>query len=302
MEITWDQAQTFLAVAEHRSFSGAARALRLGQPTVSRRIATLEHAVGCPLFRRGKAGAELTADGARMVPAAEQMARWATELNRLAAGTEEAPAGIVRIAAPPGLAVEYLAPLATMAQARLPDIRLEVLSSLDFVDLSRGVADLALRTRPTVEPELVTLQSISWEIGVFAAPSYAARVPAKPKLADLDWVTWAYPVEHLSPRPFLEREIPDFAPSFASDDYLVLKAAVAAGMGAMILERVQPPAASAPSLVEIDVGLQLPTAEMHLVCARSMRYVPRVRAVADLILEQVRAVDLGERRVGDART
>lgn len=285
MDISWDQAQTFLTVAESRSFSAAARILGLGQPTISRRVAGLEDRLGCQLFRRGKAGAELTEDGVRLVPAAEQMARWAGEFNRLADGVEESPTGIVRIAAPPGLAVDYLAPLAARARDRLPEIRLEVLASVDHVDLSRGRADLAVRTRAATEPELVTLRTITSEIGVFAAPSYVERLGPNPTLQDLDWVTWAFPYEHVEPRPFLEQSIPDFAPIFASDNYLVLKSAVVAGLGAMILERTSHPAAARGGLVEIDLGLDLPSSELHLVCARSMQSVPRVRAVADLLLD-----------------
>ena len=76
MDISWEDAQSFLAVAEQRSFSAAARHLQLGQPTISRRIADLEQRLGSRLFRRGKQGAVLTDSGARLLPAAEQMARW----------------------------------------------------------------------------------------------------------------------------------------------------------------------------------------------------------------------------------
>ena len=95
MNISWEDAQTFLAVAEKRSFSAAARALEVRQPTISRRIANLEERLGTQLFRRGKQGAALTDNGARLLPAAEQMARWAGEFGRLAAGAQEVCLGCV---------------------------------------------------------------------------------------------------------------------------------------------------------------------------------------------------------------
>ena len=79
-----------------------------------------------------------------------------------------------------------------------------------------------------------------------------------------------------------------FAPVFASDDYLVQRSALAAGLGAMILEQPLPGEAFPPpgsELCAIDVGLRLPPAELHLVCAKSVRFVPRVRAVVALLLE-----------------
>lgn len=290
MDISWDDAQTFLAVAESSSFSGAARRLGVGQPTISRRVAELESRLGCPLFRRGKRGAELTEQGARLVPAAEQMARWAGEFDRLARGAEEAPEGRVRLAAPPALAVDFLAPMAALARERWPGIRLEILASIDHVDLARGVADLAVRTRAPHEPGLVSVAELAVPLGVFAAPGYAARAPSPARLDELDWITWAFPYEHVAPRPMLERAIADFVPVFASDDYLVQRAAARAGLGAMILERpIQPKTLPVPpqpaGLVEIDVGFELPTGALHLVCAQSMRFVPRVRAMIDVLCE-----------------
>jgi DNA-binding transcriptional LysR family regulator len=240
----------------------------------------------------------LTDAGARLLPAAEQMARWAGEFGRLAQGAEENPAGTVRIAAPPGLAVEVLAPLAAIARERIPEIRLEVLASVDYIDLARGGADLAVRTRETHEPELATIHSAVFEIGVFSTAEYRAKLDERVaaqgnsestfRIEDLDWITWSFPYEAVAPRPMLERVIPDFTPAFASDNYLVLKSALAAGLGVMVLERQSTALATRnDELVEIDLGFALPSSEYYLVCAKSMRYVPRVRAVADLLIERL---------------
>lgn len=288
--VSWEDAQTFLAVAEAKSFSAAARRLALGQPTVSRRIANLEERLGRQLFWRGKQGAVLTEEGTRLLPAAAQMARWAGEFGRIAAGTGEEVAGTVRIAAPPGLAVELLAPFARIVREHHPEIRLEVLASIEHIDLTRGAVDLAIRQRAPTEVELVALHESHRPLGVFAASSYANTLAEPLRLTDLDWITWAFPYEHVAPRPMLEELIPDFAPVFASDNYLVLKRAVAAGLGAMILERRRMllDGQGAPDdLVELDVELDLPDYAYYLVCARSMRYVPRVMAIAELLVRQL---------------
>lgn len=46
MHTSWEDAQTFLAVAEQRSFSAAAALLGVGQPTISRRVVALEARLG----------------------------------------------------------------------------------------------------------------------------------------------------------------------------------------------------------------------------------------------------------------
>src|SRR5689334_4201790 len=112
MNIPWEDLQLFLAVAEARSMSAAARTLRLGQPTLSRRMALLEEAVGSALFVRRPDGVAPTPLAERLLPAARRMAEWASEAGRAVAGGERAPEGRVRIAAPPGIAFDFLAPLA----------------------------------------------------------------------------------------------------------------------------------------------------------------------------------------------
>lgn len=298
MNTLWEDARTFLAVAEKHSFSAASGLLGVGQPTISRRIAALEDRLGSRLFTRGKRGTQLTDAGARMLPAAEQMARWAGEFGRLAQGVEESPAGTVRIAAPPGIAVEILAPLAATVRDALPDVRLEILASVDYVDLSRGQAELAIRTRESREPELATIYSAELEIGVFASVEYKARLVDRLRtsgrldstfrIEDLDWITWSFPYEQVAPRPMLERAIPDFVPAFSSDNYLVLKSALSTGLGVMVLDKRSAANTLAPvELIEIDLGFSLPPSEYFLICAKSMRYVSRVRTVADLLIERL---------------
>ena len=293
----WDDAQTFLAVVEAGSISGGAKRLGLGQPTVSRRIALLEERLGMALFQRTQQGARVTEAGARLLPAAEQMARWAGEFGRIARGAESAPEGLGRIASPPALAVDVVAPLAAELQAEHPAIRLEILSSVSHVDLVRGEADLAIRTRPPSEPELTTLASDTIRAGVFAAPNYVAALAERraaagrtgpAELAELDWITWARPFEHVPPRPMLARAIPDFVPAFTSDDYLVQRAAAVAGLGAMILDER---GAASVGLEAIDVGFTPPMTSFGLVCAKSARNVPRIRLVADWIARQMAAFD-----------
>lgn len=275
--ISWEDAQTFLAVVESGSFSAAGKVLNLGQPTISRRIKNLEQRLSEQLFIRGKHGAERTAAADRLVPAAEQMAKWATEFDHATRGAENQIAGLVKIAAPPGIAVEQLGPFAAQFSQETPNIRLEILASIDHVDLTRGAADIAIRTLKPTEPELIALHEFQSQPAVYGAPSYVSRLKAPCDWADLDWVTWAGRYQNVTPRPMLEKLIPDFRPILASDDYLVQKAAVKAGLGVMICSR--PVSSEENAFVTVDVGVVLPMSFFYVVCARSMQHVPRVKRV-----------------------
>ena len=277
--LSWEDAQTFLAVIEHSSFSAAARTLGVGQPTISRRIKNLEQMLSEQLFIRGKHGAEPTDAARHLKTAAEQMAKWAAEFGRLALHGENDVSGLVKIAAPPVVSVELLAPFAYMLQSQEPDIRLEILSSVDHVDLTRGVADIALRAQEPKEPELFCLHEVVSEQGVYASKQYAETLHQPCRWADLDWITWSGKYRDVTPRPMLEKIIPDFTPVFSSDDYLVQKAALSCGLGGMILSK--PLEFEQSDLVKIDVGVELPARKFYVVCAKSMRQVPRVKVVAE---------------------
>jgi DNA-binding transcriptional LysR family regulator len=295
--MSWEDAQTFLAVAEHQSFSGAARALGIGQPTVSRRIKALEQTLEEQLFDRGKHGAVPTTAATRLLPAAEQMARWATEFDRAVGGFETRVEGVVRIAAPPGIAVEQLAPFAVRMREHEPRIRLEILSAVEHIDLTRGVADIAIRTQFPGEPELVALHSGRASPGVFASAAYAERFPGPTSWGQIDWITWSESHRQVVPRPMLERLVPNLRPIFTSDDYLVQKAAVREGLGAMIMGR--PMAHETDQFVEIDVGVSLPGYEFHIVVAKSMQQVPRIRIVVDQMVAMMQEDGVISIRVRD---
>ena len=63
----WNQARAFLVTAEEGSFSAAARALGMTQPTLGRQVAALEQELGVTLFERVGTRLELTSTGLELV-------------------------------------------------------------------------------------------------------------------------------------------------------------------------------------------------------------------------------------------
>ncbi len=267
----WADLELFLAVAESGSFSSAARRLRVTQPTVSRRVQALEAALGLPLFRRDADGAHLTAAGERLLPSAQQMSRWANELGRAAADVSNEPEGVVRIATAPGLAHDFFVPFARDLRKRLPDVTLEILAGIETIDLSRGQAEIALRSRRPTQPDLTCVARIAVRLGVFVletlrAKTHASAHPRRRRLGDL---VIAARAPHTAPGA---RGVdPGFRPSFASNDFVVQRRAVAEGLGAMILPATQHADDPYPPLVELPLELPLPEGELFIVCAKSMR-------------------------------
>jgi len=289
MDISWDDAKLFLAIAETGSLSGAARQLKLGQPTVTRRLSLLEYTVGSSLFRRSVEGATLTSAGERLLGPAKKMAEWAGELHRAAEAADGAPKGLVRVTSSPFICFDFLAPFAGSVAEKCPGLRLEVLSSIQYLDLARGEAELAMRSKKPTNPDLVAVHSMEVESAVFVSKALKARLPRKVTLQSLPWIAWSPPFESVPPNPQLEAMIPGFTPVFTADHFLVQLAACEAGLGAMVLGRVSHRFSKESPLVPLDLDLG-PHArqELHLVCAKSAMDIPRVRKVAELIVEELK--------------
>src|SRR5688572_27413054 len=108
---------TFRAVARERSFSRAAEALALSQPSVSNQVALLEREIGARLLERAPGGLRLTREGEILLEhadaIAERLALAGTQLAAVAQGERAR----LRIGAFPSA----LAGLVPAAIARLRD-------------------------------------------------------------------------------------------------------------------------------------------------------------------------------------
>ena len=288
MQLRWDDLRLFLAVAEQGSLSAAARLLKLGQPTLSRRMAELEEMIGEALFVRISAGVVLTPAGQKLLPAARRMADWANEAMHSVMPDQLKPEGKVRIAAPPGVALELLAPLAAKIRADYPGLQIEVLSGIEVLNLARGEADLALRTSKPEDADLVCIAELSCPLRVYCAPSYAAGLPAGAGLAELDWICWASSHDQLYVNQELARRIPGFKPVFASDDFNVQVAACRAGVGAMLLAKAPHRYSSLGDLHELDIAFS-PGLMVHLfmVCHKRSQQLAKVQLVMDYICQEL---------------
>ncbi len=291
MNIPWDDLRLFLQVADSGSLSAAARSLGMGQPALTRRLQALEHTLGAKLFLRSAAGAKLTKVGERLLAPARRMGESAGEVSRVMAKGETLR-GLVRITSTPLISFDFLAPFAASVSQRYPGLALEVLSTMNYLDLKRGEAELAIRLQPP-EHGLQLVAEAQFEGGAFVSPELHARLPKRPKLSEIPWIAWAPPFEHLPPNPMLNAVVPGFVPAFTSDNILVNLAAAQAGVGAMVLGKVRHRFQRQTGLLplDVDLGPQART-RLYLMCARSSLDVARVRAVAQMLSDELTAMSV----------
>ena len=114
-----DQMEAFVAVADHGSFSAAARARGQAQPGLSVAIRTLEARLGYALFDRSAYRPQLTAEGLALLPHARRLTAEAHAAN-VAARTIGERDGTLAISVDVACPMSLLLPALTALQAEIP--------------------------------------------------------------------------------------------------------------------------------------------------------------------------------------
>lgn len=182
--MNWDDVRIFLAVARNGQILGASRALGLNHATVARRLTALEEALGTTLFQRRTNGTQLTAQGETFLVHAEAM----ESASLAAAGSADANSrieGTVRIGAPDGFGVAFLAPRLHELIERHPSMRIELVPVPRAFSLSRREADIAVTLERPREGRLVARKLTDYSLGLYASHSYLERHGAPQSLDDL---------------------------------------------------------------------------------------------------------------------
>ncbi len=151
-----DLLDTFLDLAETRSFHRSAERLRVTQSTVSARITALEQAVGSRLFDRSRAGTDLTPEGKRFEPHARALRHEWNEARRriqIPQGADQ----LLRLGIQNDLAALYLGDWVAEFRATLPETAFYIepdYSNQMCTDLLTGILDFAVMFSPKPHPDL----------------------------------------------------------------------------------------------------------------------------------------------------
>lgn len=173
----WNYARAFLVVAEEGSFSAAARALGMAQPTLGRQVTALEEELGVALFERVGHNLVLTETGQDLVEHVRAMNEAATRFALTAAGQTQTIDGIVRIAASEVFAAYLLPQIIEELRLQHPGMQIELVVSNATSDLRRREADVAIRHfRPQGDDFVARLVKEKSVAHLYAAPSYLERI------------------------------------------------------------------------------------------------------------------------------
>lgn len=174
----------FLAVAEYRSFTLAARRLDISPTAVSKGVRALESRHGVTLFVRTTRSVALTDAGTALLavlkPAVGQIDDAFSELAQF----QRRPAGRLRVSAPRAFGFLLARSLVPRMRAAYPEIGFDLSLDDGLVDLVAAGFDAGIRLGQSIAQDMVAIRlsrPVSWSI--VAAPEYLARhgQPAHPR-------------------------------------------------------------------------------------------------------------------------
>nr|WP_255720045.1 LysR family transcriptional regulator [Brachybacterium sp. ACRRE] len=154
--------EAVLAVADEGSFTVAAQLLGISQPSLSRRIHSLEETLGLRLFLPVGRQMQLTDAGRRVANTARRTLQDLEDLRHQEAGADGALSGTLRAAGLPSLVATRLPRHLGAFHRAHRDVRIEVFAQEDrelLVESVRtGRADVALTSAGHVPPDLEALE------------------------------------------------------------------------------------------------------------------------------------------------
>jgi DNA-binding transcriptional LysR family regulator len=288
--IDWSLLRSFLAVVETGSLSAAAKRLSVSQPTLGRHIRDLEQALAVTLFTRSARGLEPPEVATALIDDAGAMGRAAEALARKAQGRSQELTGTVRVTASFVVANLLLPQIVAQLRQSEPQIQIEIVASDLTQNLLRRDADIAIRMTDPTQPSLLARKLGEAPIGLFGARDYIARRGHPKSLEDLlrhdvigfdrsDAIIRVYDDNGLAVR---RETFP-----VRCDDQMVAWNLLLAGAGLGFAQRLL--AARQPLLEQVELGLRIPALPFWLVMHEEVRTNARVRRVADILGEALRA-------------
>jgi len=286
--VQWDDLRYFLGVARTGSLTRTAADLRVSPSTVSRRIAALEADLGTRLFSHHQTGYFLTDQGRDVLARAEAVEERALELERGAAGLDTSPSGVVRLATAENLATRLIIPALPKLVESYPGIRLEIVTGVDRVGLSRREADLALRLVRPDTGNLTRRRVGAMAHAVYGSADYLARHPAPENdpFSGRALVTWDDAHAHLPAARWVAENAPAVRSVLAASSLAAQGSAVRAGLGLGVLPCFLFHRQS--QLVQVVPPSQVIVEDLWLIAHADLSASARIQAVGEFLAETVR--------------
>jgi DNA-binding transcriptional LysR family regulator len=239
-DVKADDLRYLAAIADGGRLVTAAKALGVDHSTVSRRLHSLEQALGVRVLNRANDGWELTDAGRDILEHARTIQRAVELATRSAAGS---PAhrlvGTVRVTAADGFGTRFVVPAIAKVQEQHPALNVELITGARELTLRENSFDLAIKLGAPTSSRLHCEPLCEYDNAFFASEHYLAEHGDPRTLVELKKHPLIFFVDAL--QRVRELELDKFAPGsavrFSSTNIFALLEAVRQGLGIGLLSK-----------------------------------------------------------------
>lgn len=173
--------EVFARVFELGGFSAAARALHLTPSAISKLIGRLETRLGARLVNRSTRGLQFTPEGRLFYDRSIRLLADLDEVERSVAQAE-VPSGKIRVSANVPVGRQLLLPIVPAFLEAYPELSLEISLTDQVIDLLEQRTDVALRSGPLKNSQLIARKLGAVRMMIVGSPDYFARhgIPKTP--------------------------------------------------------------------------------------------------------------------------
>lgn len=279
--------QTFVAIVDHGSLTGAAESLGKALPTVVRSLATLEEELGVRLLRRTTRRMSLTEEGRTYLDRCRRILADIDEAERAISSEQAAPHGELRVTAPVLFGQLHVAPAVLGFLREYPEVKVELLLLDRVVNMVEEGIDVGIRIAQLEDSSMIAIRVGEVRRVVCASPALLRRngTPKHPReLASAPCLHF----QGLSTAPswrFVDGRKPlsvAINGPFSCNHSAVAAEACAAGLGFGYFLSYQVASLVAQKKLRIVLKeFQPPPTPIQIVFAHTRLMTPRIRAFVD---------------------
>lgn len=272
----------FLAVARAGTLAGAARSLRLSQPTMGRRLKALEDQTGQTLFQRTIDGFVLTEEGASVITIAEQMEESSLAMERRPAGEMQRLEGTLRVSSADWFGAWVLPPVVEAFSKTYPHVDIELLTGARLFSLAQREADIAFRIVPFDGADIIQRKLVEMPYGVYIRKDHPdpAQDGAGNRLITMDTSTGSFP-----DIDWIKQVFPKASVALRCNNRNSQALMCANGIGIAVLPR--PVGDQLAGLRRLDRSETPPSRDIWMGYHRDNRRQGRLRAFVELAVEHL---------------
>ena len=174
---------SFIKVAQYRSYTKAAEALKVSRSHLSKSVKELEEKLGQPLLKRNTRFIDFTDFGKKYFETCSNHIEEIERFTKLSKESFKATKGKIRISLAGAYGEDIIAPMISNILMKHPGIEAELDFSTELIDITNHEFDLAIRVSEKKPTKGFAIQIAERKEFVCASPNYLNKygTPKKPK-------------------------------------------------------------------------------------------------------------------------